>query len=132
MAKRSYGRSAGLVRYVHPKPVMPTIRVAMPRAPSGRLARHVKRGARRITSEASQNKHRFGAIAAGFALGYMQKNGWSLPAIPMLGQAGTLAVAAYFGGKWMKSRMLSHAATGLAAVAAYELGKDGSIAGYDM
>lgn len=131
MAKRSSGRSTALVRYINPRPVVPTIRVAMPRSP-GKLARAARRGARHVSTEASQNKHRLGAIGAGFVLGYMQKNNWSIPAIPMLGQAGTLAVASYYGGKFMKSRMLSHMATGFAAIAAYELGKDGSIAGYDM
>jgi hypothetical protein len=89
----------------------------------------LKHAARRVGGAVAEEKHRIGAIGAGFILGLVDKSGIDLPTIPMLGKAGTLGAFCWAAGKWGKSRMASHAATGLLAIAAYELGKEGHISG---
>jgi len=74
-----------------------------------------------------------GAILGGAALGFIDKPGGPLaavPTLPFLGRAGTLGLAAWAIGKWTKSTAFDHAATGMLAIAAYELMRDGSISGY--
>ena len=99
------------------------------RAPAA--MKHVKHHGRKIASAAYEERHRMGAILGGLALGLIEKAGIDLPTIPLLGKAGTLGVAAWAMGKWGKSRIASHAATGFLAIAAFELGKEGHINGLD-
>lgn len=77
------------------------------------------------------NQERIGAMAGGFLLGVLDKQGTSLPTIPVLGRAGTLAVALYFGGKQFKMPLAVHMSTAALAIATYELGNKGSISGVD-
>jgi len=80
---------------------------------------------RRAFSRAAEDKHIFVAAAAAGALGYAEREGWSIPHFGAAGEAGTLALAGYvltrYGG--VKSRVLRHATTGFACIAAYQLGK---------
>lgn len=99
------------------------------RAPA--VKHHLKRAGRKVASAAYEERHRMGAILGGLALGLIEKAGIDLPTVPLLGKAGTLGAAAWAVGKWGKSRMASHAATGFLAIAAYELGKEGHISGMD-
>lgn len=66
---------------------------------------------------------------AGLILGYIDKGSlpFTVPTIPMLGRAGTLALAAW----WFRKhhRMLPRLAGGFAAIALYEWEREGSIAG---
>ena len=52
----------------------------------------------------------------------------AFPTIPMLGRAGSLALAAYFMGG-QKAGILQDVAIGGAVLAGYELAKDGKISG---
>lgn len=67
------------------------------------------------------------AIVA-FALGKIDKDGTSVPTIPALGRAGTIAAGAHFLGKGKKGWVTSlrNAAT---VIALYEMGQKGTISG---
>lgn len=72
-----------------------------------------------------------GKVAMGGAvLGFLEKQGTSIPTVPVLGRAGTIAVAAYFfGGKRPGlARDICLAAT---AIAASQLVREGKISGDD-
>jgi hypothetical protein len=66
---------------------------------------------------------------AGYILGHVDKMGTVIPTIPILGRAGTLAVALHFFGP--KGGIWQDAAIAAAAVAGYEMGKTGTISGDD-
>lgn len=66
----------------------------------------------------------------GAAFGLIEKLGPNLPTIPVLGKAGTVAIAAYFfGGK--KPGLAKDICLAAATLAAYQLLKDGKISGDD-
>ncbi len=89
----------------------------------------VKRGATAAAKHAIEEKHTIAAIVAAAALGYAEHSGIAIPNLPLLGKAGTLGVAAFALAKATNNRTARHVATGLLAVAAYELGKQGRIEG---
>lgn len=67
---------------------------------------------------------------AGFAYGLIEKSvGDKIPTLPMLGKAGTIAVAIHFLGKGNPT--LQQAGEFAAGLAGYQLGKDGKIDGED-
>lgn len=73
-----------------------------------------------------------GTALGGAALGFIEKQWPNAPTLPIIGRAGTIALAAYyFGGKAKPGLMRDIALSG-AAVAGYELGKTGKIAGDDV
>lgn len=73
-----------------------------------------------------------GTALGGAALGFIEKQWPNAPTLPIIGRAGTIALAAYyFGGKQKPGLMRDIALSG-AAVAGYELGKTGKIAGEDV
>jgi hypothetical protein len=88
-----------------------------------------KHHARRVGMGAYEERHRLGAIAGGFALGMIDKSAIDFPTLPFLGRAGTLGLAAWGLSRMTKNEWASHAATGLLAIAAYELSKEGTISG---
>lgn len=93
------------------------------RAPSsGKKKGH--RGVRRQSSE----KVLMGMAMGGFILGYIDKTQTNIPTIPILGRAGTIAVAAHFFAKG-KPGIATDVRNAAAAVAAYEYGNKGSISG---
>jgi hypothetical protein len=77
------------------------------------------------------SSERLGALLGGFMLGVLDAKATKLPTIPVLGRAGTCGIALYYLGRHMKNPMVSHASTGFLAIAAYEMGKSGSISGAD-
>lgn len=106
---------------------VPTFSAASKRRAAG-LARRGFSAASRI---AAQEKHTFAAVAAAAALGYAQKAGVQLPRIEALGTSGTYGLVAWAAGKYMKSPVMSHVATGLLSVAAYQFGRGEGISGED-
>lgn len=73
-----------------------------------------------------------GTALGGAALGFIEKQWPNAPTLPIIGRAGTIALAAYyFGGKQKPGLMRDIALSG-AAVAGYELGKTGKISGDDV
>jgi hypothetical protein len=67
---------------------------------------------------------------AGYVLGMVDKSGTTLPTVPFLGRAGTVAVAALFLGKGRG--LWGDVALAAAAIAGYEMGSTGKIAGDDV
>ena len=66
----------------------------------------------------------------GALLGFLdQAIGTKLPTIPLLGRAGTIAVAAMLFGKGKGSGILRDIALAASAVAGYEIGTKGSVSG---
>ncbi len=82
---------------------------------------------RRSGGQSSQ-KVLTGMVIGGFILGYIDKSQTNFPVIPVLGKAGTIAVAAHFFAKG-KAGMATDVRNAAAAVAAYEYGNKGSISG---
>jgi hypothetical protein len=77
-------------------------------------------------------RHTLAAVGAAGALGFAKRMGVSLPKVAALGTAGTYGVAAWAAARFTKSRVLSHVATGLLCVAAYQHGAGGgSVSGLD-
>jgi hypothetical protein len=124
MAKRTAARSTRTEIIRMPRPAAPIIRVAAPRAAPAKKKHH-----RKSVGGKGGKSGLVACAAAGFALGYLDKNATTFPTIPVLGRAGTLAVALYY---WKGSifgfstRDLSE---GFAAIAAYEYATKGSISG---
>ena len=70
-----------------------------------------------------------GTALGGAALGFVEKQWPNAPTLPLLGRAGTIALAAYFFGGKSKPGLMRDIAIAGAVVAGYELGKTGKIAG---
>ncbi len=71
----------------------------------------------------------------GFGLGFIDKHFPTLPTLPVIGRAGTIALGAYLVGRFtgMKLGGLTRdVALAGAAVAGYEMGKDGKVSGEVM
>lgn len=68
---------------------------------------------------------------AGYVLGQLDKGTFgTLPTIPMLGRAGTIAVGAWYFGKGNKYAKL--AAIAASAIAGYEYGSTGKVVGSNV
>lgn len=126
MAKRSAFRFSPrpiVVRSSSPRPI---IKVSAPRAPivSRRTRQAVSRFAHTAARAAYDERHRVVAcIAAGF-VGYAKRENWNIPHIDMLGVPATwgLGLWALQKSGFVRNKTISHATTGLLAVAAYEFG----------
>ncbi len=117
MAAKSTTR---IVRTASPQ----TIRIAVPRAPLAKRAKAAAhRGARHIASAAMDEKHTLVALVAAGVLGFAQREGISIPHVEIAGEAGTAGLVAWAVGKWGKSRIARHVATGLLSIAVYEKAK---------
>lgn len=121
MAKRRFA-------FASRAPSVKIIKMAAPRASRlSRVRHHGRRAIGFAGRKALEEKHTVAAVIGAAALGLAEKEGIALPSIPKLGMAGTYGILAWVAGKWFKSRVASHVATGLLAIAAYELAKTGSI-----
>lgn len=69
-----------------------------------------------------------GLAVGALALGFLDKSATTIPTIPILGKAGTIALAAHFFGKG-KPGMVTDVRNAAVCVAAYEFGKDGKVSG---
>lgn len=83
----------------------------------------VRRVAGKAAQAALSEKHTMTAVAAGAALGLVERNDIPIPYIEVLGKPGTLGLVAWAVGKYTGNQMAQHAASGLLAIAAYELAK---------
>lgn len=73
-----------------------------------------------------------GMAMGGFALGFIDKSRTTaLPTIPVLGRAGTIALAAHVIGKG-RPGLLTDVRNAAAAVAAYEMGSTGKVSGDEV
>lgn len=97
--------------------------------PRGRqLARRVASSAARM---AASERHTAAAVAASAVLGFAQRSGVALPKIDAIGTAGTYGLIAWGIGRWTRSPVAQHVATGLLSVAAYQLASGGGVSGDD-
>lgn len=129
MAKRrsrSY-TAAPIVRTVAQAPI---VRVQVPRQTIARSSGKRRRHHRRSSGGGSLNqKTMFGAVVGGAALGFVDKLlGSSIPTIPILGRAGTIALGAYFLAKGRGGIMRDIAISG-ASIAGYQFGTTGKVSG---
>lgn len=75
-----------------------------------------------------------GLAIGGAVYGFLEKSFPTFPTIPMLGRAGTIAVAAHFIGKrsgfgGQAGGIVQDVGLAAAVIAGYELGRDGKISG---
>lgn len=110
----------------------PVIRIAAPRTIT--RAKPKRRYHRRGSSVggAITAKTMIGAGIGGAVLGFVEKTFPTLPTVPVLGRAGTIALAAYFlsrQGGIGSGGIARDVALAAAVVAGYQIGKTGTIAG---
>ena len=125
MARRRTRRrssSAPIVRTISsPAPI---IRVSAPRAaPRHHRRRGGGKGGKSLTTE-----RMFATALGGAVLGFVDKSFPSLPTIPLLGRAGTIAAIAYFFGK-NRGGIIRDVALAGASIAGYQVGLKGNISG---
>lgn len=96
-----------------------------------RAAGLARRGFSAASKAASSEKHTIAAVAAAATLGFMQRSGVALPRVDALGTAGTYGLIAWAGGRFMRSPVLSHIATGLMSISAYQLAAGQTLSGED-
>lgn len=129
MAKRAAFRYAPgrpiVVRQSRPQ----VIKVSAPRPLVGRARRVASKVFSHASRAAAEEKHRLYACGAAGLVGYAEKEGWNLPHIDALGVPATWGLAGWLALKagMVKSKTLSHAVTGLLAVASYKFGKGETI-----
>jgi len=127
MAKKT--KTASIVRYSQPAgPRSIVVNVPRPRAmsvPHHKPKRHHRRNGGGGGDTIIHH------MVAGGLLGYIDANGINVPTLPMLGRAGTLALACHFfagkGGQW--GGWLRAASKTFAGIATYEQVRDGAIKG---
>jgi hypothetical protein len=125
MAKRRK-TSTAIVRAIPVRTPAPIIRVSAP-------APHKKKGHRRRhhssngggLNQASMQSHAIG----GFLYGVIEKNfGAQLPTLPLVGRAGSIAIAAYVFGKG-RGGVIADVGRAAAVIAGYQFGTTGKISG---
>jgi hypothetical protein len=77
------------------------------------------------------DKKRLGIVIGGAAVGFLQKQNMKLPELPILGQAGTIGLAAYFLSNNGKNKLADEICTAALTIAAYEYGSTGKVVGED-
>lgn len=89
---------------------------------AGAVARRVGSAA---ASAAREEKHTITAVVAAAVVGYAQRENMldNIPQIDAIGPVGTLGAVAWAAGRFMRSNVASHVATGLLSIAAYELAR---------
>lgn len=68
-----------------------------------------------------------GHAVGGFAVGFIEKSFPNLPALPIIGKKGAIALGAYF--LRAQSPILMDVAKAAAAISGYQLGSTGSVTG---
>lgn len=86
----------------------------------GKKAKNLaKRGVSKAAQIARDEMHTLVAVGAAGAFGYARREDMlaNIPKIEAIGAEGTYALVAFAAGKFLKSKVASHVATGLACVA---------------
>lgn len=127
MAKRKTAprTTTSIVRV--PSGPAPVIKVSAPRAPA---TTHKKKGRRRGGAHGAMNQSSMQAHAVGgFVYGIVEKNfGAQIPTLPLIGRAGSIALACYFFGKG-KGGLVRDVGNAAAVIAGYQFGTTGKISG---
>jgi hypothetical protein len=96
-----------------------------------RIVKTARRAGGAIARAASSEKHTIAAVAAAAAIAFAKKQGVDLPKIDALGTAGTYGLVLWAVGRYTKSPMAQHAATGLMSIAVAEMMSGDRISGDD-
>jgi hypothetical protein len=126
MAKRTKSRALALRPFTMstPKPiVLRQTKVIHAKSKHKKHHRH-HGGLRGLTDPA-----RLGIVIGGAAVGFLQKQNLNLPSLPMLGQAGTIGVAAFLLSNGGRNKLADEICTAALTIAAYELGSTGQVVG---
>ena len=91
-----------------------------------------RRGYSAAARVASQERHTLVAVGSAAVLGFMKKQNVQLPKINALGTPGTYGLIAWAIGRFTKSPVAQHVATGLMSVSAYELASGQTLSGEVM
>lgn len=113
------------------KPIVLRVPTPSP-ATRAKAAGVARRGYSAAARVASQERHTLVAIGGAAVLGYMKKQGVQLPKINALGTPGTYGLIAWAIGRFTKSPVAQHVATGLMSVSAYELASGQTLSGEVM
>lgn len=113
-----------------------TPRVQIVRVPGSvsrraRAGAMVRRGATAAGKALADEKHTLTAIVSAAALGLAKRQAIALPKIDAIGTAGTYGAGAWVLARFMKSRTMSHVATGLLSVAAFSMAAGDTLTGDD-
>jgi hypothetical protein len=109
-----------------------TAPVRIVRVPTfGRAKAIARRGATVGARIAMTERHTAAAVGAAAVLGFAARSGVQLPKIDAIGTAGTYGLVAWAIGRWTRSNVAQHVATGLLSVAAYQLASGGGVSGDD-
>lgn len=124
MAKHKTSTKLVPFRMTPPRPIV----VRSTKIVKAKVKHHKKHGG---ASRGLTDKRRMGIVVGGLAVGFIQKQGIKLPELPLLGQAGTIGLAAYLVSDGGKNKLADEICTAALTIAAYELGSTGSIVGED-
>ncbi len=129
--KRTKSRTRTVV--VQPaKAAAPIIKVSAPRAAPLTHRRKRRSGAARSGGSGGGFKDMIGAGIGGAIFGYIENHFPTLPTLPVIGRAGTVAVACHFlrkQGGMGHGQLVRDVGMAAAVIAGYQLGKTGKIAG---
>lgn len=113
------------------KPIVLRVPAPSP-ATRTRVAGAARRGYSAAARVASQERHTIVAIGSAAVLGFMKKQNVQLPKFSALGTPGTYGLIAWAVGRYTKSPIAQHVATGLMSVSAYELASGQTLSGEVM
>jgi hypothetical protein len=109
------------------KPVIVRVPAATPaRRKSTGFARRASSAASRL---AASETHTIVAVGSAVVLGLMKRQNVALPKIDALGTPGTYGLLAWAVGRYTRSTMAQHVATGLMSVSAYQLAAGQTLSG---
>lgn len=126
--KRTRSASAGRATIV--RAAAPIVRVSMPSSGRKKTARR-RRSSVGGSSGGIMSRSNMNMALSGAVVGFATKQGWidKLPAIPVIGRIGAAALITDYWGRHGGGEMARNAATGLAFLAGYQLGNEGTIHG---
>jgi len=131
MAQRTAQRTA-IVRAVPVRTAAPIIRVTTPRAATTKKKSKGRRHHAHASAHVNQ-KTIMAAAIGGAVLGFVDKSFPTLPTLPYIGRAGTIAIAAWaLSGRSGIGHIARDVALAAAAVAGYELASTGKVSGGDI
>jgi len=118
--------STQIIRVPAARTTAPIIRVSAPRPVHHK--KHRRRHGGGGTGSLTQSRM-FEIALGGAAYGFLEKSfGSTLPTLPVIGRAGTLAIVAYYFGK-SKGGIMRDVAISAAVIAGYQIGTTGKISG---
>jgi hypothetical protein len=125
MAFKTASRKIVPFRVSTPRPIIVRqTKVVKPKRHKGRGRHHPKSGLGGFASA-----ERIGIGIGAYALGYVQKQNWAIPALPVIGKTGTIALIAHFISDGGKNKLAADIATAALAVAGFTLATTGAIVG---